>query len=127
METQKQQIKQTHKNEQHTTQLLFFLLLTGKPSSFKKVRELFVKNLPVSPDRIISLNKYRVGRWYPFSDDIGYFSDTKTIVSVGALIALMSERLEKLSGFRLKLDHLKEKLISISFLEENFGKKFLIN
>lgn len=91
-----------------------FLLLTGKPSSFKKVRDLFIKNLPVSTDRIISLNKYRVGRWYPFADDIGYFSDTKTIVSVGALIALMSERLEKLSGFRLKLDHLKEKLISTS-------------
>ena len=91
-----------------------FLLLTGKPSSFPKVRDLFVKYLPVAPDRIIGLNKYRVGRWYPFADDIGYFADMKTIVSVGALIALMSERFEKLSGFRLKLNHIKEKLISTS-------------
>jgi len=71
-----------------------------------------IKYFPVSPDRIITLNNYRVSRWYPFADDIGYFEDPKTIVSVGALIALMGGNYDKLEGFRLNTELLKTKLIS---------------
>ncbi|HMD01078.1 MAG TPA: virulence factor SrfB, partial [Ferruginibacter sp.] len=91
-----------------------FVLLAGRPTTIPKIREMFVKYYPVSPERIISLNNYRVGRWYPFADDIGYFSDPKTIVSVGAVIALMGGNIDKLDGFRLNNDLLKKKLISTS-------------
>lgn len=91
-----------------------FVLLAGKPTTIPKIREMFIKYYPVSPDRIITLNKYRVGRWYPFAEDAGYFEDPKTIVSVGALIALMGGSIDKLDGFRLDTQLLKRKLISTS-------------
>lgn len=89
-----------------------FVLLAGKPTTIPKIREMFIKYYPVSPERIVTLNHYRVGRWYPFADDIGYFEDPKTIVSVGALIALMGGSIDKLEGFRLNTQLLKRKLIS---------------
>jgi hypothetical protein len=89
-----------------------FILLAGKPTSLVRIEELFLKFYPVSPDKIITLNHYRVGRWYPFADDSGYFKDPKSIVSVGALISLMGGRLDKLSGFRLNTEFLKTKIIS---------------
>lgn len=91
-----------------------FVLLAGRPTTIPKIREMFIKYYPVSPDRIISLNKYRVGRWYPFADDLGYFSDPKTIVSVGALIALMGGNIDKLDGFRLNTELLRKRLIATS-------------
>jgi hypothetical protein len=90
-----------------------FVLLAGRLTMMPKLRQMFIKYYPTSPDRIISLNNYRVGRWYPFADDIGYFKDPKTIVSVGAVIALMS-KLDRLEGFRINTKNLKQKLISTS-------------
>lgn len=89
-----------------------FVLLAGKPTSIPKIREMFIKYYPVSPERIISLDNYRVGRWYPFSDDLGYFEDPKTIVCVGAIIALMGGKLDKLNNFTIRTEKLKRKLIS---------------
>jgi hypothetical protein len=91
-----------------------FVLLAGRPSTLPMLSKMFIKYYPVSPDRIISLNNYRVGRWYPFADDIGYFKDPKTIVSVGAIIALMSGKLDMLEGFRINTEKLKQKLIATS-------------
>jgi hypothetical protein len=91
-----------------------FLLLAGKPTSLPRIRELFLRYHPVSPDRLIGLNNYRVGRWYPFADDIGYFKDTKTLVCVGAAIALMGSKLDKLEGFKINTDLLREKLVATS-------------
>jgi hypothetical protein len=89
-----------------------FILLAGKPTSIPKIREMFIKYYPVSPERIISLDSYRVGRWYPFADDLGYFEDPKTIVCVGAIIALMGGKLDKLDNFTIRTEKLKRKLIS---------------
>ena len=91
-----------------------FLLLAGRPTTLPKIRELFIKYYPVSPERLITLNDYRVGRWYPFADDVGYFSDPKTIVSVGSIIALMGGVLDRLEGFRLNTSLLRKNLISTS-------------
>jgi len=91
-----------------------FVLLAGKPTTIPKIREMFVKYYPTSPDRIITLKDYRVGRWYPFANDVGEFEDPKTIVSVGALVALMGGKLDKLRGFRLNTEYLKRNLISTS-------------
>ena len=96
-----------------------FVLLAGRPTSLRVMSELFLKYYPVPPNRLISLNEYRVGRWYPFNDGNGYFDDDyKTIVTVGACIALMGGKLDKLDGFRLNLDLVKKNLISTA---EYFG------
>jgi len=91
-----------------------YLLLAGKPTTLPKIRDLFIKYYPVSPERIISLNKnkYRVGGWYPFANELGYIEDPKTIVSVGALIALMAGKLNRLGNFRIKTELLQQQLIS---------------
>lgn len=97
-----------------------FVLLAGRPTSLTKIEDLFLKYYPVSPDRIIGLNNYRVGRWYPLSDNNNYFKkgDQKSIVAVGACIALMGGNLDRLKGFKLNMNVVKEKLISTA---EYFG------
>jgi hypothetical protein len=95
-----------------------FILLAGRPTTLPKIGDLFLKFYPVSPDKIITLNNYRVGKWYPFQDGTGKFTDQKSIVAVGAAIAMMGGRLDKLSGFRLNMDFVKKRLISTA---QNFG------
>lgn len=89
-----------------------FLLLAGKPSTLTKIKEMFVEFLPVPPARIIGLNDYWVGRWYPFATDEGYFENPKSIVAAGALIALLGGRSNVLEGFRLDTSLLRTKLVS---------------
>ncbi len=101
-----------------------FILLAGKPTTIPKIREMFVEYYPVSPERIITLNNYRVGRWYPFADDIGNFEDPKTIVSVGAAIALMSSTLKKLEGFTIDTRLLRKNLIPTTDYVGFFDKGF---
>lgn len=62
------------------------LVLAGRPTSLTAITELFIKYYPLSPDRLIRLGSYRVGRWYPFADGQGYFFDQKSVVAVGAMV-----------------------------------------
>lgn len=87
-----------------------FVLIAGKPTGLKKVEDLFYKFYPVSPDRIVSLNKYRVGKWYPFSEGNGYFEDKKSIVAVGAMIGYLGSTLDQLGNFKLRMDYMKYKM-----------------
>jgi len=82
------------------------VLLSGRPTSLKPLNDLFLKYYAVSPNRIISLNKYRVGIWYPFHDGTGFFKDSKSIVAVGAMIANYASTKGSLNGFSLKLNEL---------------------
>ena len=68
-----------------------YVLLAGRPTMLPIIRLLFLNYLPVSPDCIIPMNNYRIGKWYPFTDSKGVITDPKTCVVVGASIALMSE------------------------------------
>lgn len=88
-----------------------FVILSGRPTTLHKIEELFQKFYSVSPDRLISLNNYRVGIWYPFQRS-GYFTSQKSIVTVGSMIALLGSTLDNLGGFRLNMDKLKEKIKS---------------
>lgn len=72
------------------------LILAGRPSSLPPIAELFLKYYPVSPDRVISLNNYNVGSWYPFANPEGYFYDQKSVVAVGAMVGYLAST----SGFR---------------------------
>jgi len=89
-----------------------FVLLTGQPSTLQIIGDLFLKYYAVSPDRIINLNHYRVGRWYPFQDHNGYFEDKKSIVAVGAALGLMAGKLGKLQSFRFDMSEVKRRVIS---------------
>lgn len=69
------------------------LILAGRPSSLDPITELFIKYLPIAPDRLIRLNDYRVGSWYPFADGQGYFYDQKSVVAVGAMVGHLASSL----------------------------------
>ncbi len=87
-----------------------FVLLAGRPTCLKQVEDLFLKFYPVTPNRLITLNNYRVGRWYPFQDGNGYFENQKSIVAIGAMIGNIASTQGGLSGFSLDLSILKDKL-----------------
>lgn len=87
-----------------------YVVLSGKPSSLISVENLFLKYLTVSPNNLVNLNSYWIGKWFPFSDNRGYIDDPKTIVSVGAIIALMSGKLKKINDLKLDTDLIKQKL-----------------
>ncbi|MDD6732730.1 MAG: virulence factor SrfB [Bacteroidales bacterium] len=66
------------------------IVLGGRPTSLDVITELFVKYVPVTPDRLVRLNSYHVGHWYPFADANGFFFDQKPIVAVGAMVGYMA-------------------------------------
>jgi hypothetical protein len=45
-----------------------YIVLSGKPCSLNSLEELFSKYLAISPNNLINLNNYWIGRWFPFSD-----------------------------------------------------------
>ena len=87
------------------------VLLGGRPTSLTKIHDIFLKLYPVAPNRLISMNTYRVGNWYPGSTGIGRFGDRKSLVAVGALIAYLGEAC-KLKSFRLNTSQLTRKIQS---------------
>ena len=87
------------------------VLLAGKPMSLKPITDLFLKYYPTSPNRLIRLNDYRVGEWYPFADGLGYFKDQKSLVAVGAMIGYMSSN-GGINGFHMDMSHLKKDMVS---------------
>lgn len=94
------------------------ILLSGRPSSLPAIRDLFLKYYPVSPDRLIVLNNYYVGDWYPFGENTGYIKNPKTIVAMGALIGHYASELANLDKFCIDLSLLKENLKStVNYIE----------
>lgn len=86
------------------------VLLAGRPCSLDQVYRLVKRLTPVTPNRLISLNNYRIGSWYLGASDSGRSSaDKKLMVSMGALISYLAEQ-GKLSMFKLTTDVLKVKI-----------------
>lgn len=71
---------------------------------------MFLKYFAVSPDRLISLNKFCIGHWYPFADRNGYLCDSKSVVPVGAMIAYKASH-TGYNGFLLDLSELGNKIM----------------
>ncbi|MDR0816345.1 MAG: virulence factor SrfB [Desulfovibrio sp.] len=67
------------------------LLLTGRPSRWRGVISTVFAKLPIPPDRILSMSRYRVGTWYPFADVSGAITDPKTTVVVGGILCSLAE------------------------------------
>ena len=100
------------------------VLLSGRPTSLKPLSDLFLKYYAISPNRLKSMNDYRVGRWYPedkrypFIDGSGKFINPKSIITTGAMIGQIEENVG-LNGFALNLSELKKRLLPRTFY---FGK-----
>lgn len=94
------------------------ILLSGRPASLPAVREIFLKYYPVSPDRLILLNNYYVGDWYPFGNNTGYIANPKTIVAMGGLIAHYASELGGMDSFVVNLEKLHTGLKStVNYIE----------
>ncbi len=89
-----------------------YVLLSGRPSLLPVVRDLFLKYLPVTPDRVVQLGHYRIGTWYPFAEGTGVIKDPKTCVAVGATVALMAGKLRRLDDFTIDTSLLKRNFCS---------------
>lgn len=67
------------------------LVLSGRPTNLEPLTELFLKYIPIAPNRLVLLNQYRVGRWYPLSTQQGYFQEKqKAVVAVGAEVGFIA-------------------------------------
>lgn len=85
------------------------VIMGGRPCSLAEIQHLMKRLMPVTPNRLISMNDYRVGSWYPGATDVGHFNDKKGLVAVGALIAYLAEQ-GKLPMFKLNADALKRRI-----------------
>ena len=89
------------------------VLLSGRPSSLSPIRNIFLKYYSVSPNRLILLNNYFVGHWYPFSNNTGYIANPKTIVAMGALVGYYATSLGNLDKFIIDKSKLDKNLKSV--------------
>lgn len=68
------------------------VLLTGRPSRLPAVRAIVEEMLVVPPHRLVSMHRYKTGRWYPFRDPITQrIGDPKSTVAVGGMLIALSE------------------------------------
>jgi hypothetical protein len=88
------------------------LVLSGRTFQLNSLQTLFETYQPVLPNRMINMNNYWIGKWFPFSDDKGFVKDQKSVLSVGSLISLLSAKYNKMGNFRINTEHLKKDLIS---------------
>lgn len=89
-----------------------YVVLSGRPSKLNSLEALFLKYLNIPKNNLINLNTYWIGKWYPFADERGFVEDSKTMVAVGSMISLMSNRLKKLEDLEFNTEIIKQKLIS---------------
>lgn len=87
------------------------IVLAGRPTSLDAITELFIKYVPTPPDRLIRLNEYRVGTWFPTADGQGYFYDQKAVVAVGAMVGYLASN-AKLSGLIIDFSKMIKKMSS---------------
>lgn len=88
------------------------LILAGRPSSLNPITELFIKYYPISPDRLIRLNEYQVGSWYPLANPDGYFYDQKSVVAVGAMVGYLASSQNGFKGMSIDFSELIQKMES---------------
>lgn len=94
------------------------IILSGRPTSLKQIENIFLKYYPVAPNRLKVLNNYRVGRWYPFQNGDGYFTNQKSIVAVGALLGYIASTQGGFHGLSIDLSELQKHLVPTT---EYFG------
>ncbi|WP_312937057.1 virulence factor SrfB [Pseudomonas sp.] len=95
------------------------LLITGRPSRLPGVLSFLRRKVPLPPGRIVPMDGYRVGGWYPFHRN-GRIDDPKTTAAVGAMLCLLSAQ-RNVSNFYLSVARLKpySTMRHIGKLDEN--------
>ncbi len=66
------------------------LLLTGRPSRLKGIVTTVKSFMAIPPDRVIQMQGFRSGNWYPFHR-LGCIDDPKTTAAVGAMLCTIAE------------------------------------
>ncbi len=75
------------------------LVLAGRTAALPCIKRLFTNEMPVSPPRVRSMARYRVGEWYPSKwKDQGQIRDPKSTVTAGAAVLHLASK-NKLAGF----------------------------
>lgn len=88
------------------------LVLSGRPTNLKPLTDLFLKYIPTPPNRLVLLNQYRVGRWFPLSTQEGYFQESqKAVVAVGAEVGMLASTVG-FNGLVLDFTELSKKMLS---------------
>jgi len=79
------------------------VLLTGRPSRLPAVRSIVEEMMVVPPHRLISMHKYKTGRWYPFRDPVTQrIGDPKSTVAVGGMLIALAE--SRIPNFKVTTD-----------------------
>ncbi len=81
------------------------LLLSGRPSRLPAIQQLILARLPVPPNRVIPMHRFKVGSWYPFRDHQGRIEDPKTTAAVGAMLCGLAGG--QIQNFLLRVDALQ--------------------
>ncbi len=82
------------------------VLLTGRPSRLPAVRSIVEEMMMVPPHRLISMHRYKTGRWYPFRDPVTQrIGDPKSTVAVGGMLIALSE--SRIPNFKVTVDAFK--------------------
>jgi len=75
------------------------LVLAGRTAALPCIKKLFTSEMPVSPPRVRSMARYRVGEWYPSKwKDQGHIRDPKSTVAAGAAVLHLASK-NKLPAF----------------------------
>lgn len=86
------------------------ILLSGRPTSLKPIKDTLLKYFAVAPNRLVILNKHRIGTWYSYVDEFGTINNSKSIVPLGAMIGYLASSAGGFNNFSLDLSALGEKL-----------------
>ncbi|MEM1350900.1 MAG: virulence factor SrfB [Pseudomonadota bacterium] len=79
------------------------VLLTGRPSRLPAVRSIVEEMMVVPPHRLVSMHRYKTGRWYPFRDPVTQrIGDPKSTVAVGSMLIALSE--SRIPNFKVSIN-----------------------
>ena len=85
------------------------VLLTGGGFKSNALERAMVRACDLPLSRIVNLNHYILGKWYPYVNERGRLNHSKSIVSVGVAIADLANR-HMLAGFYVNVDALITKI-----------------
>lgn len=85
------------------------MLLTGGGFKSNALERAMIQACDLPLSRIVNLNHYTLGKWYPYVNERARLNHSKSIVSVGVAIADLANR-RKLAGFYVNVDGLITKI-----------------
>lgn len=87
------------------------ILLSGRPTSLDPIKDTFLKYAPIEPNRLIRLNSYRIGDWYPFADKAKRcINNSKSVVPIGAMIGYLASSAGGYNGLSIDMSELAKDL-----------------